>query len=217
MKCPSCGKDNFGFAKKCDHCGQVLTSGASPQQPATNVATGTSSRRAALVDEIRLVLDWSKAVVAGHNVPEFQNLANRLLDLTTRAAAYATDHPNDHPVAFLCCFVTNLGIEVEGFRRPARRDPVLEGKLTIATLARMAEHPGCVQEAIGLVVDPTSPLRSVQLTSSDVLTVMAVYTKLWNGFVKDRDIKCPLDAHAQGSVREYLTKRGKWDSSPGGS
>ena len=28
MKCPGCGGNNFAWAQRCDHCGEVLTSTA---------------------------------------------------------------------------------------------------------------------------------------------------------------------------------------------
>lgn len=107
-------------------------------------------------------------------------------------------------------------MEVDAFQNAASgmaafrpRDTHAEGKLTITTLALMAEHPECLDEILSLT-DSADHVR-FQLHSSEVLQVLAVYDALWKTFVRDRDLMCPLDVggHA-GSVRGYLTTRGHW-------
>ncbi len=174
----------------------------------------TAAERADLMASMKHVLENAKTVVAGDNNPEWLAFTRELREVTPKTASFVQLNRQDYAFALISCLLTSVGFAADAFGRRSvahimPRDVDAEGRLTITTLSLMAEHPECLDEIRPLA--GASARAHLQLRSDQVAHVMSVYEALWKALVYDKDLVCPLDVGGTaGSVRAYLTSRGRW-------
>lgn len=181
---------------------------------AAELSTKTSAERAVLMARVKPVLENAKTVVAGNNNLDWLAFQRELREVVPKAASFVQLHRQDHSFALISCLLTSMGLAADAFDQRGvahliPRDIDAEARLTITTLSVMAEHPECLDDIRQLA--GANALSRLQLRSGDVAHVMGVYEALWQEFVYDKHLVCPLDVGgASASVRAYLTSRGGW-------